>query len=54
MKTCILRFVKDTSGATAIEYSLLAGGIALAIVVAVNSIAPKLIPTFQVISDNLK
>jgi len=54
MKHLVSGFVKDTAGATAIEYSLIAAGIALAIIVVVNSIGPKLIPTFQAVSDNLK
>jgi pilus assembly protein Flp/PilA len=54
MKSIVLCFARDTSGATAIEYSLIAGGIALAIIAVVNGIGPKLIPTFQAVSDNLK
>jgi pilus assembly protein Flp/PilA len=32
MSTLVLRFVKDESGATAIEYGLIAAGIAVAII----------------------
>jgi pilus assembly protein Flp/PilA len=47
-------FVRDESGATAIEYSLIAGGIALAIIAAVKGIGPKLDTTFSSISSQLK
>ena len=36
MKNLIARFVKDESGATAIEYGLIAAGISLAIIAVVN------------------
>ena len=52
MKT-IQRFLADETGATAIEYSLIAAGIALAIVAVVYEIGPKLVPTFRAVSDNL-
>ena len=38
----ITRFLRDESGATAIEYGLIAAGIALVIIVAVNSIGSAL------------
>jgi len=38
MKNLIARFVKDESGATAIEYGLIAAGISLAIIAVVNGI----------------
>ena len=38
MRRLVSRFVKDELGATAIEYSIIAGGIALAIVAVVNGI----------------
>jgi len=47
-------FVRDESGATAIEYSLIAGGIALAIIATVKGIGPKLNTTFSSISSQLK
>jgi pilus assembly protein Flp/PilA len=47
-------FLKDTSAATAIEYSIIAGGIALAIVATVYSIGPKLNSTFSSVSTQLK
>jgi pilus assembly protein Flp/PilA len=42
MVKLIHRFLSDESGATAIEYSLIASGIALAIIAVVNGIGPKL------------
>ena len=38
MKNLIARFVKDESGATAIEYGLIAAGISLAIITVVNGL----------------
>ena len=38
MLELLREFFRDESGATAIEYSLVAGGIALAIIMAVNSV----------------
>ncbi|WP_315837320.1 Flp family type IVb pilin [Bradyrhizobium prioriisuperbiae] len=54
MKNLIARFVKDESGATAIEYGLIAGGIALAIITIVNTIGTQLNTGFGVISSKLK
>jgi pilus assembly protein Flp/PilA len=42
MSKVLLQFVKDESGATAIEYGLLAFGIAVAIVVAVTALGTQL------------
>ena len=42
MKNLVSRFVKDESGATAIEYGLIAAGIAIAIITAVNGVGSKL------------
>ena len=42
MKTLVSRFVKDESGATAIEYGLIAAGISVAIIAVVNGIGTKL------------
>jgi pilus assembly protein Flp/PilA len=47
------RFAKDESGATAIEYGLIAVGIAIAIIVAVNQLGTDLAGTFTKVSDNL-
>ena len=48
------RFVKDQSGATAIEYGLIAAGIAVAIIAVVNGLGTKLNTTFQSVTDNMK
>ncbi len=53
MKNLIARFVKDESGATAIEYGLIAAGIALAIIAAVNGLGTKLNTTFDSVSTGL-
>ncbi len=53
MKTVISRFVKEESGATAIEYALIAAGISIVIVAAVNGIGTKLNTTFGSVSSQL-
>ena len=50
----ILHFLRDNSGATAIEYALIAGGIAGVIILVVQGIGPKLSSTFQSVSDGFK
>ncbi len=54
MTKLIARFVKDESGATAIEYGLIASGIALAIITAVNGVGTKMSGTFTNIAASLK
>jgi pilus assembly protein Flp/PilA len=54
MKNLIARFVKDQSGATAIEYGLIAAGIAIAIITAVNGVGTALNGKFTSISSSLK
>ena len=54
MKTLVSRFVKDKSGATAIEYGLIAAGISVAIIAVVNGLGTKLNGTFSSISSQLK
>ena len=51
MSNLIARFVKDESGATAIEYGLIAALIALAIMVGASSLGKALNSKFQNISD---
>jgi pilus assembly protein Flp/PilA len=53
MKNLIARFVKDESGATAIEYALIAGGISIVIVVAVNLVGTSLNTTFTTVGTAL-
>jgi pilus assembly protein Flp/PilA len=50
MKSLVSRFVEDPSGATAIEYSLIAAGIAIAIIAVVNAIGTQLTATFSSVS----
>ena len=50
----VSRFVKDESGATAIEYGLIAAGIAIAIITAVQGVGTKLYTNFTTISTSLK
>ena len=54
MKTLFSRFVKDESGATAIEYGLIAAGISVAIIAVVNGLGSKLNATFSSVSTQLK
>ena len=54
MKNLIARFVKDESGATAIEYGLIAAGISLAIITVVNSLGSNLNTKFTSINSSLK
>ena len=54
MKSLIARFVKDESGATAIEYGLIAAGISLAIIAIVNGLGTNLNTKFTTINNSLK
>ena len=54
MKNLIARFVKDESGATAIEYGLIAAGISLAIIAVVNGLGTNLSTKFSSINTSLK
>jgi pilus assembly protein Flp/PilA len=54
MRTLVTRFVKDESGATAIEYGLIAAGIAVAIITMVNAVGTDLGALFTKISTKLK
>jgi pilus assembly protein Flp/PilA len=49
-----LNFLSDQSGATAIEYGLIAAGIALAIIAAVNGLGTTLNNTFTAVNTSLK
>jgi pilus assembly protein Flp/PilA len=48
------RFVRDESGATAIEYGLIAALIAVVIISAVSLVGTNLSTTFTTISTNIK
>lgn len=54
MKRLLLKFLSDESGATAIEYGLIAAGIALAIIAVVNGLGSNLNTKFTSINDSLK
>ena len=54
MKNLIARFVKDESGATAIEYGLIAAGISLAIIAVVNGLGSNLSTKFSSVNSSLK
>ncbi len=47
------RFLKDESGATAIEYGLIAAGISVAIVTVVTTVGTNLNTTFTAVADGL-
>jgi len=49
----IQRFVRDETGATAIEYGLIAAGISVVIITAVNALGTQLIKTFTSVSTDL-
>jgi pilus assembly protein Flp/PilA len=53
MKNLFVRFVKNESGATAIEYGLIAAGISVAIIAVVNGLGSKLSGTFSYITGQL-
>jgi pilus assembly protein Flp/PilA len=48
------KFVSDESGATAIEYCLIAAGISIVIVVAVNGVGSSLNTNFTAVNTSLK
>ncbi|MBR0975563.1 MULTISPECIES: Flp family type IVb pilin [Bradyrhizobium] len=54
MKNTLKNFLADETGATAIEYGLIAAGIALAIITVVNGMGSKLNTKFGSISTSLK
>ena len=53
MKKVLQDFLSDESGATAIEYGLIAAGIALAIIAVVNGLGTKLNTKFTSINASL-
>ena len=53
MDKLVLRYLKDNSGATAIEYGLIAAGISVAIIAAVNGLGTELNATFTSVSTQL-
>jgi pilus assembly protein Flp/PilA len=53
MNRCLKQFLIDESGATAIEYGLIAAGISVAIVAAVNLLGSQLNTTFSTVTSQL-
>jgi pilus assembly protein Flp/PilA len=54
MLQLLSRFMRDQSGATAIEYCLIAAGLSIVIITAVNSIGTTLNTKFTSINTSLK
>jgi len=54
MKNLVKRFSKDESGATAIEYGLIAAGIGVAIVTTVGGVGSQLNTMFGTVKTNLQ
>jgi pilus assembly protein Flp/PilA len=54
MKSQVIRFLRDETGATAIEYGLIAAGIAVAIITVTKGLGSKLNTTFTSIPSALK
>ncbi len=50
---CLVAFLRDEDGATAIEYGLIAAGIAVAIITVVKGLGTKLSTTFTKVSNAL-
>jgi pilus assembly protein Flp/PilA len=50
----LMRFVRDESGATAIEYGLIAAGISVAIIAVVQGVGTKLVGTFTSVQNALQ
>ena len=54
MTNLFSRFVRDESGATAIEYGLIAALIAVVVIGAVTAVGTKLSATFTTVSTSVK
>ena len=54
MSKLVLRFLRDNSGATAIEYALIAAGIAIVIILAVNSVGTAVQGTFNSVANEVQ
>jgi pilus assembly protein Flp/PilA len=56
MKVLVQRFAtfaKDQSGATAVEYGLIAAGISVAIIASMNALGSRISNTFSTVAGNL-
>jgi pilus assembly protein Flp/PilA len=54
LQRIFIKFLSDESGATAIEYGLIAAGISLAIIAVVNGLGSNLNTKFDSINTSLK
>jgi pilus assembly protein Flp/PilA len=54
MKNFVKRFLKDETGATAIEYGLIAAGISAAIIAVMQGVGGKLVTTFTSVYTTLQ
>jgi pilus assembly protein Flp/PilA len=54
MKNYVVRFLKDESGATAIEYGLIAALIAVAIIGGAGALGKQVGTTFNTVADEMK
>jgi pilus assembly protein Flp/PilA len=54
LRDLVLKFLKNQSGATAIEYGLIAAGISIAIVAIVGGVGSSLVTTFTNVQTALK
>jgi len=54
MKALIARFAKDESGATAVEYGLIAAGISMSIIAVMHGLGTKLATTFTTVSTTAR
>ena len=54
MRAMFRKFLADESGATAIEYGLIAAGISLAIIAVVNGLGTRINTKFTSINNSLK
>jgi pilus assembly protein Flp/PilA len=50
----VLKFLRDESGATAIEYGLIAAGISVAIIAVLQGLGSKLNTTFSGVQTSIK
>jgi pilus assembly protein Flp/PilA len=54
MQSLVRRFLRDDSGATAIEYGLIAAGIAVVIITAVQLVGTNLTTTFNSVANSVR
>ena len=53
MTSLLAKFLRDEAGVTAIEYGLIAAGISVVIIAAVNAVGGQLQTTFSTVSSSL-